>query len=108
MTQRVEQHVAAFNQAVETGRWDEFGARFSPGARMTFVGAPGGPFEGRAAIVAAYQENPPTDTMKLLPESEQDGTDGIRFEWSKGGRGTMRLRWAPDGKVTSLEITFDD
>ncbi|MFC0629464.1 nuclear transport factor 2 family protein [Kribbella deserti] len=107
MGQRIEQHVAAFNQAVESGDWTGFGERFAPDARMSFVNAPAGPFEGRAAIVAAYQANPPTDTMSLLSSTtEPDGTDVARFQWSTGGAGTMRVRWTTEARISGLEISF--
>jgi hypothetical protein len=97
---RTAEHVAAFNQAVTTGDWDTFAHRFAPDATMAFTGVPAGPFEGRAAIAAAYRENPPAETMTLL------GDDG-RFRWSGGGTGTMELRWAPGGSVQALTVSFD-
>jgi hypothetical protein len=100
---RTAEHVAAFNRAVTTGDWDTFAERFAPDATMRFTGIPVGPFEGRTAIVAAYRENPPTETMTLL----DDGGERARFRWSGGGTGTMELRWAPDGAVQALTVSFD-
>ena len=97
----LEDHVAAFNQAVTAGDWPTFATRFAENATMTVVGVPAGPVAGRPAIEAAYPANPPTETMTLLdPETG-------RFQWSSGGTGTMDLVWAPDGTVQELTVTFD-
>lgn len=100
---RTTDHVDAFNDAVTTGDWDAFANRFAEDARMTFVGVPADPFEGRTAIAQAYRENPPTETMSLV---DPDG-DAVRFRWASGGTGTMQLSWAPDGAVQALTVTFD-
>ena len=100
---RTADHVTAFNRAVTTGDWETFARRFAVGATMRFTGIPFGPFEGRTAIAAAYRENPPTETMTLI-----GGDDEVaRFRWSGGGTGTMELRWAPDGTVQALIVSFD-
>jgi steroid delta-isomerase len=54
VTDRVSQHIAAFNDSIDTGDWGRFTDRFTPDATMSFVGVPAGPFRGRAAIAAAY------------------------------------------------------
>lgn len=100
---RIADHVDAFNQAVTTGDWDTFAARFAENAVMSFVQIPVGPFEGRTAIAAAYRENPPAETMTLL----DDGDERARFRWSGGGTGSMELNWAPDGAVQALTVSFD-
>ncbi|MEU4192234.1 nuclear transport factor 2 family protein [Kribbella sp. NPDC026611] len=100
---RTSEHVAAFNHAVTSGDWDTFAERFAPDATMDFADIQVGPFEGRTAIASAYQENPPTETMTLL----EDGDEQARFRWSGGGTGSMRLRWAPDGSVQALTVSFD-
>jgi steroid delta-isomerase len=100
---RVADHVDAFNRAVTTGDWDTFAERFAENAVMSFVHVPVGPFEGRTAIATAYRENPPAETMTLL----DDGDELARFRWSGGGTGSMELRWAPDGAVQALTVSFD-
>jgi hypothetical protein len=100
---RTSDHVTAFNQAVTTGDWDTFAGRFAENATMSFGQVRVGPFEGRTAIAAAYRENPPTETMTLL----DDGEELARFRWSGGGTGSMELRWAPDGAVQALSVSFD-
>src|SRR5689334_10516666 len=88
---RVDAHVDAFNRALRTSHWDGFAARFAPDARMEFVGVPVGPFEGRNEIAAAYRANPPDDTMTVLAVEADGAVDVVRFAWSRGGGGTMRL-----------------
>ncbi|MEV0288205.1 MULTISPECIES: nuclear transport factor 2 family protein [unclassified Kribbella] len=100
---RTTDHVDAFNQAVSTGDWDTFAARFAPDATMTFVNVPAGPFHGREAIAEAYRATPPTETMSLVEEVG----DFARFRWSGGGTGTMRLVWTPNGTVRTLTVSFD-
>jgi steroid delta-isomerase len=102
---RTTDHVDAFNDAVTTGDWDTFAQRFAEDARMTFVGVPAGPFEGRTAIAQAYRENPPTETMTVL---DPDGDEAVaKFRWAGGGTGTMGLTWTPGGAVQTLTVTFD-
>jgi hypothetical protein len=103
MTSRVADHVEAFNQAVGSGDWDAFATRFAETGRMAFVGVPAGPFEGRAAIAAAYRANPPDETMAVLAD---DGPV-VRFRWASGDTGTMEFNWTADGLVQSLTVTFD-
>jgi steroid delta-isomerase len=107
MTERVERHLGAFNEAVRSAEWDRFAERFAPDARMDFVAAPVGPFEGRDAIAAAYRANPPEDTLTALDIESDGAVDVVRFTWARGGTGTMRLTWGPDGSVTSLAVAFD-
>jgi steroid delta-isomerase len=104
---RVAEHVAAFNAAVQSGEWRSFAAKFAGDATLTFVGVPAGPFVGRAAVAAAYIRQPPSDTISSH-EVDTDGyVDRVRFAWSAGGTGSMRLSWR-DGLITDLQVTFDD
>jgi steroid Delta-isomerase len=103
---RAGDHVDAFNQAVTTGDWDTFATRFAADASMSFADVPVGPFHGRAAIAAAYRQDPPTDTMSLLDVQEESGATVARFRWSGGGTGRMVLTWAPGGAVQALSVSF--
>lgn len=100
---RTTDHIDAFNLVVTSGDWDTFSERFATDARMSFVGVPAGPFEGRTTIAQAYRENPPTETMTL------EGPDGdtVKFRWSGGDAGTMHLTWAPGGAVQALTVSFN-
>jgi hypothetical protein len=103
---RVARHLDAFDSAVVDGDWTSFGERFTPDATMTFVGVPVGPWIGRPSIIAAYQAQPPTDTMTATGVDTDGDLDVVAFRWSRGGTGTMRLRWA-DGLVAELAVVFD-
>jgi len=106
-THRADDHVAAFNAAVISGDWDTFAARFTDGARMEFVGVPVGPFVGRTAIAAAYAQQPPTDTMVVRELGSDGAADTLRFAWTSGGEGTLRIRWEGD-RVDELVVAFDE
>lgn len=106
MTEAAVAHVERFNAAVVTGDWSALVASLHPDAVMTFVGPPVGPFVGRAAIAAAYAENPPTDTMSIVRVSTAGDTELVAFQWSQGGTGTMEIQRAA-GQITSLLIRFD-
>ena len=105
--ERVAEHVAAFNAAVRSGDWGAFANRFAPDASMEFVGVPAGPFLGRAEIARAYAEQPPTDTITVGGVAAAGEIDTVRFTWSAGGSGTMRLGWQGP-LVASLQVAFDD
>ncbi|HEX2307833.1 MAG TPA: nuclear transport factor 2 family protein [Jatrophihabitantaceae bacterium] len=107
VTDRVADHIAAFNAAVTSGDWTEFVEQFAESARMEFSGVPAGPYEGRDAIAEAYRTNPPDDTMALLDVRSTDWTDTARFQWSRGGTGTLWLAWTASGLVNRLVVDFD-
>jgi hypothetical protein len=104
---RVDKHIAAFNAAVTSGEWTEFVQRFAESARMEFSGVPAGPYDGREAIAAAYRSDPPDDTMEVLDVRSTDWTDTARFQWSRGGSGTLWLAWTAGGLVSRLVVDFD-
>jgi hypothetical protein len=107
MADRVVEHMAAFNAAVTSGEWTEFVQRFAESARMEFSGVPAGPYDGREAIAAAYRSDPPDDTMEVLDVRSTDWTDTARFQWSRGGTGTLWLAWTAGGLVSRLVVDFD-
>ena len=107
VTGRVDEHIAEFNAAVATGEWAGFVERFAESARMEFTGVPAGPYEGRAAIAEAYRSSPPDDTMAVLDLRSTDWTDTVRFQWSRGGTGTLWLAWTRRGLVNRLVVDFD-
>jgi steroid Delta-isomerase len=103
---RVADHAVAFNAAVRSGDFGEFATTFAPDAVMRFVGVPAGPFAGREAIAAAYAAQPPDDTLTVRSVSTEGDTDTVRFDWDRGGGGTMVVRWH-DGLVADLTVSFD-
>jgi steroid Delta-isomerase len=107
MSDRVAEHLAAFNAAVVSGDWTEFVQGFAESARMEFTGVPAGPYVGRDAIAEAYRTNPPDDTMAALDVRSTEWTDTVRFQWSRGGTGTLWLAWTAGGVVNRLVVDFD-
>src|SRR5262245_1869822 len=102
-------HVRTFNAAVESGDFAPLVALFAPDARLEFVGVPIGPFDGRAAIAAAYAAQPPTDTMTILDTRiEPDGTVVEAFSWSSdGGERSGEMRLVVDGdRIRRLVVSF--
>jgi RimJ/RimL family protein N-acetyltransferase len=107
LDEAVRRHCARFNEAQRTGDWAPFVAGFAGDARMAFTNVPVGPFVGRAAILAAYRAQPPTDTMTLQAVEPVDADTALaRFRWDHDGPGTMLLRYR-DGELVDLEITFE-
>jgi hypothetical protein len=101
------EHVHLFNAAVLSGDWSALVATFHPDAVMRLAGPPVGPFAGRAAIAAAYKENPPDDTVRIRGFRTDGDTDLVDFEWSRGGTGTMEIRRA-GAQITDLVVRFGD
>jgi hypothetical protein len=104
--EKVTQHVAAFNVAVESGEWRRFADRFAEDAVMRFTNGPAGPFHGRDAIARGYAAQPPDETMRILDIGSAGQTDTVRFAWASGATGTMLLTWRGQ-LVAELAITFD-
>lgn len=105
----LDRHVATFNRAVETGDFAPLVELFAPDARLAFADVPIGPFDGRAAIGAAYEDQPPSDTMTILDrEVAEDGTIVQTFSWAPDAgapSGEMRLR-VVDEQIEQLIISF--
>lgn len=101
-------HLAAFNDAVDSGAWEEFARRFGADAEMSFVGVPAGPFTGREAIAAAYAADPPGEGLDPGGDPVVEGDDVVvPFRWREsGGTGSMRLRFDDTGLVTRLVVAF--
>jgi hypothetical protein len=102
---RVVAHLAAFDEAVATGRWAPFAGHFAEDAVMRFPDLPVPDAVGREAIHAAYVANPPEDTMVATGAVTDGDTDEVEFAWSRGGTGTMRITWQGD-LVHTLEVRF--
>ena len=104
----VDAYTERFNAAVRTGDFGLFVATLAPDAVLHFEDKPIGPFEGRDAILAAYRELPPTDTMGVL-SAEGDVCRGmhVRVAWHGGGSGTMKLGTQEGGRVCRIAVSFD-
>jgi ketosteroid isomerase-like protein len=90
----LERHVEKHNEAVRTSDFGSFLAMYADNAVMSFDDLPVGPFHGYPAIVEAYSQLPPDDTMWLI-DMHEVGNDAVTasFEWEAGGTGEMFLRW---------------
>jgi hypothetical protein len=103
-------HVERFNAGVRSGDYAPMVAAFSEDAELVFEGVAAGPFAGRAAIDAAYREQPPDDEIVLLADPGE-GADGVvraPYAWaSAAGTEAGELRLTPDGeRIARLVITF--
>ena len=105
----VARHVAAFNHGVATGDWSAFVDGFAADGEVVFVGAPVGPFAGRDAIRAAYEEQPPDDELRVLDRAVVGGKVVAAYGWARDGgakAGLMVLTPAGD-RLRRLVVTFD-
>jgi steroid Delta-isomerase len=98
------EYVARHNQGVRTGDWEALGECFAEDALLEFEGVPVGPFEGRAAIEAAYRDGPPDDEVRIA--SAEDGDPVVaEYVWlgapSTGGTLAMTIR---DSLVSGLVV----
>lgn len=103
-------HVTRFNEAVSSGDFSEMVRWLAPEAEMLFEGVPVGPFQGQAAIAAAYASRPPDDEMRLLDvvSSTPDSID-VAFAWSIAPdhrSGTMTLERKGD-LITRLVVRLE-
>jgi steroid delta-isomerase len=100
----LERHVEKHNEAVRTSEFGSFLAMYADNAVMSFDDLPIGPFHGKEAIIDAYSEQPPNDTMWLI-DMHEVGDDGVTalFEWDAGGTGEMYLRWE-GGRIVEHRI----
>ena len=83
--------------------------QFDEAAEMEFRGVPVGPFVGKAAIGAAYREQPPDDQMHVLERREREGRIEARYAWltePEVAAGEMVLV-VKDGLIGRLLVTFD-
>ena len=101
-------HVDAFNHAVRGGDWKSFTDRFADDAVLEFVGMPVGPFVGRAAILHAYVENPPDDTIAIHGPVVLNGAElVVPYKWTTtGATGTMLITLRSN-EVAHLTVMFD-
>jgi len=104
----LEEHVRRFNEGVRTGDFARMAAGFAEDAEMCFEGVPVGPFVGRDAIAAAYQEQPPDDEVEIFDTEERDGVIVARYAWRRDeGRQAGEMRLSPrNGRIQKLVVTF--
>ncbi|MFG2040343.1 nuclear transport factor 2 family protein [Dactylosporangium sp. NPDC048998] len=106
MAERLLEQCRLFNEGVRSGDWTGYLARFGDNATLRVAGDPGSPYVGRDAIATAYAEAPPDDTIGVTSVLSDGDADVARFEWGRGGTGTLRLRWSA-GRIAELDAEFD-
>ncbi len=94
---------------MRTGDWGPMLERFGEDAEMEFRGVPVGPFAGRAAIAAAYREQPPDDELHVLEQRQVDGRIEARYAWlAEPDVAAGEIFLTPDnGEIGKLVVTFD-
>jgi len=102
-------YVMVHNECVRTGDWQPLAEWFTEDAQLAFEGVPVGPFDGREAIAAAYDAQPPDDEVVIF--GTEESSDGVvaRYGWlrepgKQAGRIIVTQR---DGKIEKLTVTFE-
>jgi hypothetical protein len=110
ITELLEGHLDLFNNAVESGDFEEMVSHFSDEAVMCFEGIRVGPFVGRDQIRKAYAEQPPDDRLLILEVlTVSDDMVEVAYAWSvepKRRAGTMVLERQGD-LIGRLVVRFD-
>jgi len=99
-------YVERFNEGVRTGDFAGLVELYAEDGELAFEGVPVGPFRGRAAIAEAYRDRPPDDELRVTAVEERPGAMVARFDWLRGGSGTMRLELDGDA-IRRLTVSFD-
>jgi hypothetical protein len=73
-------------------------ALFADNADLIFEGIPVGPFHGKAAIAAVYQEQPPDDEILLLDVREVPPQVRAAYAWKQ----------APSQHAGEMVLTADE
>ena len=104
-------HVARFNAGVRSGDFGPMVDGFTDDAELVFEGIPVGPFRGRAAIAAAYRDQPPDDEIELL-DVDQDRESQLiaSYAWAKrpGIRAGVLVLLPEEGRIARLVIHYGD
>jgi RimJ/RimL family protein N-acetyltransferase len=104
------EYVARHNAGVRDGEWGPLAECFADGAVLEFEGAAIGPFTGREAIAAAYEQRPPDDEVRVLDAREDAETVVARYAWLADPETPAgRLLLARDGdKIARLVVIFEE
>jgi cysteine desulfurase/selenocysteine lyase len=107
-TRLLEAYVERFNTGAASGDYTAMVEHLAADARLTFVGLPFGPFEGREAIRAIYLEQPPDEGIDLESIEEPDPSTVVgRYRWQRsGGTGTLTVSHR-DGVIDGVTVAFD-
>jgi RimJ/RimL family protein N-acetyltransferase len=103
------EYVARHNGGVRDQEWGPLAECFADEAVLEFEGVTVGPFAGREAIAAAYEQRPPDDEVRILDTEEQGHTVVARYAWVADPEvqaGRLRLTREGD-KIARLVVTFE-
>ena len=81
----VQRHLALFNQGVRSGDFGPMLDQFTDDAELIFYNIPVGPFQGKRAIAAAYQTQPPDDEMTARAVQADEGTSAPSMPGTRAG-----------------------
>lgn len=101
-------HVERFNRGVREGDFGPMVAGFTDDAELRFEGIPIGPFQGRAAIAAAYAAQPPTDQLDVLAARQEGGEIVADYAWRAApgqAAGAMRITQRAD-RIARLVVAY--
>jgi steroid Delta-isomerase len=98
-------YVERFNEGVRTGDFAALVELYVEDGELAFEGVPVGPFHGREAIAEAYRERPPDDELRVTAVEERPEALTARFDWLRGGSGTMRLELEGEA-IRRLTVSF--
>lgn len=103
-------YVMVHNDCVRTGDWQPLAEWFAEDAQLAFVGVPVGPFDGRAAIAAAYEAQPPDDEVVIFGTQANGDEIVARYGWLKEpSKQAGRMLVTPrGGKIERLTVTFEE
>ena len=76
------EYIARHNAGVRDGEWGPLAECFADDAVLEFEGVAAGPFAGREAIAAAYEQRPPDDEVRILDTEEEGATVVARYAWA--------------------------
>jgi RimJ/RimL family protein N-acetyltransferase len=100
------EYVARHNAGVRDGEWGPLAECFADAATLEFEGVAVGPFAGREAIAAAYEQQPPDDEVRILDAEEEGGAVVARYAWAAAAEveaGSLRLTREGD-KIARLVV----
>jgi steroid Delta-isomerase len=76
------EYIARHNAGVRDGEWGPLAECFADDAVLEFEGVAAGPFAGREAIAAAYEQRPPDDEVRILDAKQEGATVVARYAWA--------------------------
>jgi RimJ/RimL family protein N-acetyltransferase len=103
------EYVARHNEGVRDREWGPLAECFADEAVLEFEGVAVGPFAGREAIAAAYEQRPPDDEVRIIDAEEQGHTVEARYAWAADPEvraGRMFLTREGD-KIARLVVAFE-